>query len=99
MHCRPSSCDDNKSRASPVPKDATPASDYDLVGIRDAGDAVRDARLVDGVYPEIKPRNADAINVVACAVLLVLGVLWRVVRRYDFSLRRLRSVEVAANRI
>ncbi|HTR53693.1 MAG TPA: nucleotidyltransferase domain-containing protein [Kofleriaceae bacterium] len=47
-------------------EDATPASDYDLVGIREAGDAVRDARLVDGVYldafiyPEAKILAPDA---------------------------------------
>lgn len=49
--------------------DATPASDYDILGIRDEGEVVRDARLWRGVYldffayPQRKAKAAELMHV------------------------------------
>ena len=59
--------------------DATPASDYDLLGIRDTGEVVRDARLWRGVYldffayPARKAKAEQLMHVRGGKVLLQKG--------------------------
>ena len=90
--------------------DATPASDYDLLGIRDAGEVVRDARLWRGVYldffvyPQRKAKAGQLMHIRGAKVLLQKGrfgdrLLARIEKAYAAGPKPLPPDELHARKV
>ena len=90
--------------------DATPASDYDLLGIRDAGKVVRDARLWRGVYldffvyPKRKAKAEQLMHVRGGKVLIQKGrfgdrLLERIEKAYAAGPKPLTLDELNARKV